>query len=205
MAEIAQTTVWENDVVRNLRYVLSWVTVTAVVTLAAWQVVGAAQERVGEVPTAPLVAVSAAPRETSPNDGTVSTDSGPTGQSTTSTTSTTRPAGSTSGSTTSTTRPSGQSTSPTSSTTSTTSTTQASLPSGSATIPSVGGTVTVSYSGGEVYLLGASPANGFAAEVKNQGPDEVRVEFRSDSLKVDVRARWGSGGLVTTVSEEPND
>jgi len=185
-----------------MRYVLGWVTVTAVVTLAAWQVVGAAQEQVGEVPTAPLVAVSAAPQETSSTDSTGPAGSGVPDQSTTSTT---RPSGSASGSTTSTTRPSGQPTTPTSSTTSTTSTTQASLPSGSATIPSPGGTVTVSYSGGEVYLVGAAPANGFAAEVKNQGPQEVRVEFRSDTLKVDVRARWESGGLVTTVSEEPND
>jgi hypothetical protein len=178
------------------------VTVTAVVTLAAWQVVGAAQEQVGEVPTAPLVAVSAAPQETSPTDTTGPLDTGVPGQSTTSTTSATGP---TPGSTTSTTRPSGAGTTPTSSTTSTTSTTQASLPAGSATIPSAGGTVTVSYSGGEVYLVGAAPANGFAAEVKNQGPDEVRVEFSSDTLKVDVRARWEAGGLVTTVSEEPND
>ncbi len=182
-----------------MRYVLGWVTVTAVVTLAAWQVVGAAQEQVGEVPTAPLVAVSAAPQETSATDSTVPSGGGVPGQSTTSTT---RPSGSAPGSTTSTTRPSGQPTTPTSSTTSTT---QASLPAGSATIPSPGGTVTVSYSGGEVYLVGAAPANGFAAEVKNQGPQEVRVEFRSDTLKVDVRARWESGGLVTTVSEEPND
>jgi len=182
-----------------MRYVLGWVTVTAVVTLAAWQVVGAAQEQVGEVPTAPLVAVSAAPQETSATDSTLPSDTGVPGQSTTSTI---RPTGSTPGSTTSTTRPSGQAATPTSSTTSTT---QASLPAGSATIPSPGGTVTVSYSGGEVYLVGAAPANGFAAEVKNQGPQEVRVEFRSDTLKVDVRARWESGGLVTTVSEEPND
>jgi hypothetical protein len=185
-----------------MRYVLGWVTVTAVVTLAAWQVVGAAQEQVGEVPTAPLVAVSAAPQETSPSDSTGPADSGVPGQSTTSTSNV---SGSTPGSTTSTTRPSGQVTTPTSSTTSTTSTTQASLPAGSATIPSPGGTVTVSYSGGEVYLVGAAPANGFAAEVKNQGPDEVRVEFSSDTVKFDVRARWEAGGLVTTVSQEDND
>ena len=188
---------------RNLRYVLSWVTVTAVVTLAAWQVVGAAQERVGEIPTAPLVVVSAAAVDTSTTTtNTGPSDSVPPGQS--STTTTTRPSGATSGSTTSTTRPSNQSTTPTSSTTPTTSTTQAALPAGTSTIPSAGGTVTVSYSGGEVYLLGAAPTNGFTVEVKNQGPDEVRVEFRSATLKVDVRARWEAGGLVTTVSEEPN-
>lgn len=181
-----------------MRYVLGWVTVTAVVTLAAWQVVGAAQERVGEVPTAPLVAVSAPEDETATTSGTGPADSGVPGQSTTTTT---RPSGSTPGSTTSTTRPSSQSTTPT---TSTTSTTQPSQSAGTATIPSPGGTVTVSYSGGEVYLLGAAPANGFAVEVKNQGPDEVRVEFRSDTLKVDVRARWEAGGLLTSVSEEPN-
>jgi hypothetical protein len=182
-----------------MRYLLGWVTVTALVTLAAWQVVGAAQERVGEVPTAPLVAVSAPGDETSPTSTIDSTVSEVPGQSTTSTT---RPSGTTPGSTTSTTRPSNQSTTPTSSTTSTT---QVILASGTATIPSTGGTVTVSYANGQVYLQGASPAIGFSAEVKDQGPDEVRVEFRSEGLKVDVRARWEAGGLVTSVSEELND
>jgi len=55
--------------------------------------------------------------------------------------------------------------------------------------------VVISYRPGEVVLDGATPAAGFTVEVDEQGPPEVRVEFESDTAKVEVRVEW-DGELV---------
>ncbi len=163
--------------VRTWRLISVWIVVTAVVTFAAWQVVQAASDRVNEVPLAPVVALGPQTSITADPTSIPSTSS--------SIESSTTSTSSTSTSTTSTTRPQSSPTQPA---------------RGSATVPSAGGTVTVTHSGGDVFLAGATPAVGFTAEVKSEGPQEVRVEFDSEDLEVEVRIRWHDGELVTEIT-----
>ena len=69
------------------------------------------------------------------------------------------------------------------------------------TISSAGGTVTVSYGNGQVHLQGATPAFGYSMEVEKTGPDEVRVDFESDSSDVSVRVKWEGGSLDIEVKD----
>ena len=46
------------------------------------------------------------------------------------------------------------------------------------------------YRPGEVAYQSATPAPGFQVEVEKQGPPEVKVEFESESHKVDIEAAW---------------
>jgi hypothetical protein len=63
--------------------------------------------------------------------------------------------------------------------------------------------VVVTYRVGEVTLSSASPAAGFAADIKKSGPPEVDVEFESDSAKYRVKAKWSDGDLfVETDSDD---
>jgi hypothetical protein len=61
--------------------------------------------------------------------------------------------------------------------------------------------VVVSYRPEEVVLGSASPAAGFAAEIKKSEP-EVDVEFESESAKYRVRARWEGGDLSVEVESD---
>jgi len=65
--------------------------------------------------------------------------------------------------------------------------------------------VVVSYRAGEVILSSASPAAGFAADIKKSGPPEVDVEFESDSAKYRVRARWNDEDLSVEIDSEADD
>jgi hypothetical protein len=95
-------------------------------------------------------------------------------------------------------------------------TAQASVPSAAATVPVVavtiatdvpavqtftlvGGLAEVSYEGGVVAVVAATPAVGFTAEVEPEGPG-WKVEFRSDAhrSRIDV---WWDGALRHTVEE----
>ena len=60
----------------------------------------------------------------------------------------------------------------------------------------------MSYRPDEVLLSSASPAAGFAAEIKKSGPPEVDVEFESESAKYRVRARWADGDLSVEVESD---
>jgi hypothetical protein len=60
------------------------------------------------------------------------------------------------------------------------------------------------YRAGEVVLGSASPAAGFAAEVKKDGPSQVDVEFESESAEYRVRAEW-SGGELSVETESDLD
>jgi len=62
--------------------------------------------------------------------------------------------------------------------------------------------VVVSYRNGEVVLSTATPAAGFAAEIKKSGPPEVEVEFQSESAKFEVKARWSDGELKVETDSE---
>ncbi len=57
-----------------------------------------------------------------------------------------------------------------------------------------GGTVVISASPGRVVLTSATPRAGFTMEVKDDGPDEVRVEFEGEPDSK-FRARWQGGVL----------
>ena len=62
----------------------------------------------------------------------------------------------------------------------------------------------VSYRPGEVILDGATPTAGFTVDVDKQGPPEVRVEFESDTAKVEVRVEWDDM-LVIDVQADNED
>jgi len=150
-----------------------WVAATALTTVLAWQIVAAAGEQVSPGPLTP----NATPATSTTNvTTTLSTTS-----SSTASPSSTQPG---SGSTTPTTTPTPGSTS-----------TSAAAVWEVRTIPTDGGTVVVSYRPGEVILNGATPAAGFTVDVGKQGPPEVRVEFESETSKVEIRVVW-DGKLV---------
>ena len=73
-------------------------------------------------------------------------------------------------------------------------------PLAQSTIESAGGLVIVFYGPEEVRLASVVPHPGFAYDVKDEGPPEVRVEFESGRVKVDVRAHW-DGELITEIDE----
>ncbi|HEU4916480.1 MAG TPA: hypothetical protein VFV13_07940 [Acidimicrobiia bacterium] len=154
----------------------AWVVVAALATGLTWQIVSAADAQVSERP--PLqaaVAPSTSESTTSLALSSTSSTAGPT----------------TSSGTTPATR-----SSPSSAPTETESAWS------SRTIPTGGGVVVVRYRPAEVLLGSASPAAGFAAEIKKSGPPEVDVEFESESAKYRVRARWVEGDLSVEVESE---
>jgi hypothetical protein len=65
--------------------------------------------------------------------------------------------------------------------------------------------VVVSYRNEEVVLSSASPASGFATEIKKQGPPDVDVEFESESFKYRVKAEASGGVLVVEIDEDTDD
>jgi hypothetical protein len=56
--------------------------------------------------------------------------------------------------------------------------------------------VTVRFFATSVELVSATPASGFAAEVDDNGPARVRVEFKSDGHETKIEATPGGGGSV---------
>jgi hypothetical protein len=62
--------------------------------------------------------------------------------------------------------------------------------------------VVVSYREGEVVLSSATPAAGFATEIKKQGPPTIDVEFESESAKFRVEAEWSNGVLDIEIEED---
>ncbi len=157
----------------------AWVLVAAMATTLTWQIVSAADAQVSERP--PLQV-----------DAPLASSSGSTTTATVPPTTSTSLPGSTSSSTT-TTSATSSSTSPGSSSTSAPPPTAAAWASQS--VPTAGGVVVISYRPDEVVLSSASPAAGFAAEIKKQGPPEVDVEFESEDAKFRVRARYENGAL----------
>ena len=154
----------------------AWVVVAALATGLTWQIVSAADAQVSERP--PVQAVGA------PSTSESTTSLPPLSTSST--------AGST--------RSSGTSPGTGSAPSSAPAVTESAW--SSRTIPTEGGIVVVSYRPGEVQLGSASPAAGFAAEIKKSGPPEVDVEFESESAKYRVRARWAAGDLSVEVESD---
>lgn len=163
---------WDNYLVSRWTLAGAWALVAALATTLTWQIVSAADAQVSERPPLQVAAPLPAASEAS--------------------TTTTRPSTTLESAATSTT----VSTPTTSAPGSSTSAPGTTSPDWSSqTIPTVGGTVVISYRPGEVMLGSATPAAGFAVEVKKQGPPEVDVEFESASAKFRVRAKWSDGEL----------
>jgi hypothetical protein len=177
-----------------------WIVATLATTAVAYVAVNAAGAEVTDRPLTSVVATgdSAATSSTSttgqPGTSTITTGGGSSTTGGTGTTSGTGATGTTSGSTTST-------SSSSTSSTATTGTTLSDAPWQQTTIPSKGGLVVVSYRPGEVKLESVAPTPGFSYEIDDQGPPDVRVQFESGDVKVEVRVRW-DGGLVTEIDED---
>lgn len=169
---------------RRFTLFFGWLVVVGLATTLTWQIVSAADDRVSERPIAPLNV--AAP---------VITDASTTTSTTVpSTPTTSMPALSTSTSSTGTTA--GRST------TSTSPPTTAAVVWQTRTVNTAGGTLTLRYRPGEVTYQSATPAPGYKVEVEKPGPPEVKVEFESESQKVDVEASWEDRGLDVHIATE---
>ena len=148
-----------------------WVVAVVAATVLTWQIVSMANDRVGEASTDPI-------QVTTP-DSSTSTTGGSTSTTTVSSTPTTAPNGTSS-----------------SSSSPATPTSQAPPSPEVRTIPTEGGTLTVSVTPGSITYLSAVPATGFAVELDEAGPPEVRVEFISVDTEVEIRVRWRDGQVV---------
>ncbi|MDH5371629.1 MAG: hypothetical protein OEX97_01655 [Acidimicrobiia bacterium] len=71
-------------------------------------------------------------------------------------------------------------------------------------IPSEGGTVTVSCTGDTITFLTALANSGFQSEVKSEGPERVRVNFKDvdDDREFEIRATCHDGEVEYTVNED---
>jgi len=67
-----------------------------------------------------------------------------------------------------------------------------------------GGAVSASCTGAAISLLYATASDGWAYEVKDQGPERVEVEFESGELEKTVRARC-VGGAPEISTEDHSD
>ena len=58
----------------------------------------------------------------------------------------------------------------------------------------------------EVRFVSAIPAPGFTTELREQGPDRVRVRFVSASLVSEFEAEWDDGELeISSEDHSPDD
>lgn len=75
------------------------------------------------------------------------------------------------------------------------------------TYRSSGGTVVVSVDEGArtVVLLGATSAAGFDVDVEDDGPDEVRVEFKSSSLESKIKVKFEGSVLDVEIDDQSKD
>jgi len=179
---------WDNVGVSKWSIAAAWVLVAAVATTLTWQIVSAADAQVSDRKplqvAAPLVGSSdpttsstLAPAATASSEPDPTVDTSPGASG---------------------------STAPGTSSASAPPTTEGAWVS--QTIPTGGGVVVIRYRAGEVVLGSASPAAGFAAEIKKEGPPEVDVEFESESADYRVRVAWLNGALsVDTETEVGED
>jgi hypothetical protein len=172
-----------------------WLVVVGLATTLTWQIVSAADDQVSERPIAPLNVAAPALADTS---STIATTTTSLAASATTTTTLATPTTSSPKATVAT------------STTTSSSTTATSPPTTEATwqtrsVQTTGGTVILRYRPGEVTYQSATPAPGYQVEVEKPGPPEVRMEFESESRKVEVEASWQDDGLDVHVSTEDED
>jgi hypothetical protein len=65
--------------------------------------------------------------------------------------------------------------------------------------------VAVRYQGGKVQLLWARPNDGFRVDVIEDGPDLIKVVFRSHDHVSRIKAFWSEGTPRQQVDEYPRD
>ena len=154
-----------------------WLAATVVAGAAAWGAVRLAGDETAEQAVRPMSASEVAALATSTSLAVTTTSNPPTSDSSTlpTTTSTSAPAGVTS-----------------------------TIPAATAARQTRGGTVVVSLEGERVSLVSATPAPGYAVEIEEAGPGEVRVSFEGPAGEVQVRAA-ASGGQVVWEVEEGDD
>ena len=195
---------------RYLGIGLAWLAATALSVLIASAAVAGIRDRVVETPVAiglPTTTTSAI------GPGSVTSTSSPAGPTTTlaapatsatasTTTTTTEPVTSTTvvdSNVTTTTAP------PETATTTTTEPPQTTTTMAltSETYDLIGGTVILSFGGGEVHLVSATPRPGFAADYEHTGPVEVEIKFESNDHKSKLEANYQDGELDVDIEEEP--
>lgn len=169
----------------------AWLVVLVLATTLTWQIVSAADSQVSDRPpplnvAAPLITRLDSTTLPSPTTPQQTDPSMTTGSS--STTSTTTPSTSSSQAPTVTPTP-----------------TTTVSPWKTETVQTSAGTVVLSYRPGEVVYKTATPAPGFQVEVERAGPPTVKVEFESESSKVEVYAEWHDGEIDVEVSSESED
>lgn len=171
-----------------------WVAATAVATLLAWQVVGAADDQISDAPTTPLIALTAPDTPTSTAvDSTVDTTTSDSGETSTSTTDATVPGA------TSTTQP--NSTTSTTNPGSTTTATSAGVPA-TTTAVSDGGTVTVTGVEPNVELVAVVAVPGWSYQVTEDDGTRVDVTFRHTlGNEIRVRIEWNDGRLAADIDD----
>jgi hypothetical protein len=69
----------------------------------------------------------------------------------------------------------------------------------------VGGRVTILAANPSVSLVGAVPDAGYSVSVEEDGPQLVRVEFKSGELESQFEARWDDGELVIDIDDDHDD
>ncbi len=192
---------------QRIALIAAWFAATAVAVLIASAAVGAVRGEVTDQPQSaepflPAPAVVDTTTTTTPAATTTTPDTTSSSTSSTSTTSTSIP----DEGTTTTTQPQGSTTTtttaPPASTTTSTTTTQPEAPTQLPPYQLVGGTVTIAVSEPNVWLVGAVPSVGFAADVEYTGPEKVEVEFESADTESKVRAKWEDGKLIVDIDEE---
>jgi len=187
---------------KRLGYIAAWLAVTALATAASFaavDLVGAttAAEPSASVtfPTSTTLETPSTSASTSTTGGVISTIESTGGTTTTTNVSATSVTSATTISPPDTTVGTTTATTIADTTTSTTGTPTTTVPpeTGPFSYASEGGTVTISCLGDEISLNGAIPSSGFAVEIKDSGPDEVRVEFRTDETEIEVRVECEAG------------
>jgi uncharacterized membrane protein len=64
-----------------------------------------------------------------------------------------------------------------------------------------GGSVTIESAPGEVYFVSAIPQPGFTTELRDVGPERVRVRFASATSVSEFEAKWDDGELDISTDE----
>lgn len=178
----------------------AWLTATLVAVAVATAAVGSVRSEVTDSPTA-LAApiVTADPTIATPSPDTLTTTAAPGAPPTT-----VVPADST-------TTTNGQVKAPSETTSTTTlpaaSTTTTTMESYTKTYDTEGGSIRITVSGESVTFAGATPLPGWKVELKNSGPEEVKVHFERnedehEEEEIEFKATVENGELKVSISEE---
>ena len=68
-----------------------------------------------------------------------------------------------------------------------------------------GGTVAASCTGATIALRSAQPRDGWRVEVKERGPEELEIAFRSGDQETEVKIRCSAGSPVLSLSDDGSD